>query len=152
MTVHGGDVWQVAEELGIPAPELLDFSANINPRGMPPRAMQRLARDASNVHLLSLYPDPSARCLRRALSEQLALPAGAIAVGSGAEALLAPILRCLRARRLMVPVPSFSEYRRVCAQQDIEHVPFPLDRSEYFRVPVDSLCERLKADPCDVVL
>src|SRR5258707_10658275 len=138
MPVHGGDVWQGAEELGIPAPELLDFSANINPRGLPPRAMQRLTRDASNVHLLSLYPDPSARRLRRALSEQLALPATAIVVGPGAEALLAPILRCLRARRLMVPVPAFSEYGRVCAQQDVEYVPFPLDRSECFRLPVDS--------------
>jgi len=52
----------------------------------------------------------------------------------------------------MVPVPAFSEYRRVCAQQDIEHLPFPLDRSAYFRVPVDSLCRRLEADPCGVVL
>ena len=46
MIVHGGDVWQVGEELGIPASELLDFSANINPRGLPPRARERLARDA----------------------------------------------------------------------------------------------------------
>ena len=33
MTVHGGDVWQVAEDLGIEASELLDFSAIINQRG-----------------------------------------------------------------------------------------------------------------------
>ena len=152
MTAHGGDVWQAATELGIPVSELLDFSANINPRGLPPRAMERLARDASDLHLLSLYPDPSALRLRQALSEQLALPAAAIAVGPGAEALLAPILRCLCARRLMVPVPAFSEYRRVCVQQEIEYVPFPLDRSECFRVPVDSLCRRLEAERCDVVL
>ncbi len=67
MTVHGGDVWQVGEELGIPASELLDFSANINPRGLPPRARERLARDASDPRLLSFYPDPSARRLRNAL-------------------------------------------------------------------------------------
>jgi len=152
MTVHGGDVWRAAGELGIPVSELLDFSANINPRGLPPQAMERLARDACDPQLLSLYPDPSASRLRRALSEQLALPSEAIAVGPGAEALLAPILRCLRARRLMVPVPAFSEYRRVCAQQDIEYVPFPLERSESFRISVDNLCRRLEAEPCDVVL
>src|SRR5260370_36497115 len=99
-----------------------------------------------------LYPDRSAGRLRQALSEQLALPATSIVVGPGAEALLAPILRCLRARRLMVPVPAFSEYRRVCAQQDIDYVPFPLDRSECFRISVESLCRRLEADPCDVVV
>jgi len=52
----------------------------------------------------------------------------------------------------MVPVPAFSEYRRVCAQQDIEYMPFPLDRSESFRISVDNLCRRLEAEPCDVVL
>jgi threonine-phosphate decarboxylase len=64
MIAHGGDVWQVGEELGIPALELLDFSANINPRGLPPGARERLAKDASDSRLLSLYPDPSARRLR----------------------------------------------------------------------------------------
>lgn len=152
MTVHGGDVWQVGEELGIPALELLDFSANINPRGLPPRAMERLLRDASDLQLLSLYPDPSARCLREALSEQLAVSTEAIVVGPGAEALLSPILRCLGTRRALVPVPAFSEYRRVCTQQGIEFAPFPLHRSELFRVPVDYFCRRIDAEQCGVVL
>lgn len=155
-TAHGGDVWQVAEELGIPATEvaldILDFSANINPRGLPPRAMARLAKDAADSRLLGLYPDPSARRLRNALSEQLAVsPADAIAVGPGAEALLSPILRCLGARRALVPVPAFSEYRRVCAQQDIEFVPFPLDRAEGFRLSVDGFCRRIEVERPDVV-
>ena len=38
MTVHGGDIWQIGEDLGIAPSDLLDFSANINPRGLPPRA------------------------------------------------------------------------------------------------------------------
>jgi len=152
MTVHGGDVWQVAGDLGIPARELLDFSANINPRGLPPLAMERLARDASDPRLLSLYPDPSARPLRNALSNHLAVAPEAIAIGPGAEALLAPILRCLSVRRVLVPVPAFSEYRRVCAQQAAEYVPFPLDRHTCFRVLVDDLCRRIEAERCDVVL
>ena len=71
MTVHGGDVWQVGEELGIEPSELLDFSANVNPRGLPHRARERLSHDASDSQLLSFYPDPSARRLREALSEHL---------------------------------------------------------------------------------
>jgi threonine-phosphate decarboxylase len=152
MTVHGGDVWQAAADLGIPVSELLDFSANINPRGLPAQAMERLARDASDPRLLSLYPDPSAARLRNALSNHLAVAPEAITVGPGAEALLAPILRCLGARRVLVPVPAFSEYRRVCAQQAAEYVPFPLDRRDCFRVPVDGLCRRIEAEQCDVVL
>jgi len=162
IAVHGGDVWQVAEELGIPASEvalagtsgILDFSANINPRGLPPRAKARLAKDAADSRLLGLYPDPSARRLRNALSEQLGVPAEAIAVGPGAEALLSPILRCVHAkwaRRALVPVPAFSEYRRVCGQQEVEFVPFRLDRAACFRVPVEDYCAGIERERCDVV-
>jgi threonine-phosphate decarboxylase len=148
---HGGDVWQVAKELGIGVSELVDFSANVNPRGLPPRAMARLAKDAADSRLLGLYPDPSARRLRKALSEQLGVPADAIVVGPGAEALLSPILSSVRARRALVPVPAFSEYRRVCAQEEVEFVPFRLECSACFRISTEDFCARIEKEKCDVV-
>jgi len=66
-----------------------NFSANVNPRGLPPRALARLTDDAANPQLLQRYPDPSAHALRSALSRQLDVPPEAIAIGPGAEALLA---------------------------------------------------------------
>jgi threonine-phosphate decarboxylase len=153
MIAHGGDVWQVSEGLGIPAAELLDFSANINPRGLPARARAQLAHDAADARLLSFYPDPSAQHLRNALSEQLGVPADAIVViGPGAEALLAPVLRALQSQRMLVPVPAFGEYRRVCDQNQIEFMPFPLSREELFRTPVDLLCRRIESTSPDTVL
>ena len=62
MIAHGGDVRQVSEQLGIPASELLDFSANINPRGLPARARARLA-------LKGLEYLPSTRRLLRRIRE-----------------------------------------------------------------------------------
>jgi threonine-phosphate decarboxylase len=137
MIAHGGDVWQVSQELGINASEILDFSANINPRGLPHPARERLTRDASDARLLSFYPDPSARRLRAALSEKLGVTANAIVVGPGAESLLAPILRSMQPGRALIPIPAFSEYRRVCEQQQVEFAVFPLLREELFQTPVD---------------
>lgn len=151
MTIHGGDVWQVAKKLGIRADELVDFSANINPRGLPEWALERLTRDAANADLLRLYPDPSACALRTALGRQLDVPAEAIVIGPGAEALMSPALRCLGSTRALVPIPAFSEYRRVCAQNDVEFVPFALDRSECFRVPVGRLCECVETGQFGIV-
>lgn len=152
MMAHGGDVWQVAEQIGVDATAILDFSANINPRGLPPRALERLMRDASDPQSLRFYPDPSASHLRSVLSKQHSAPPEAIVVGPGAEALLAPILRSFRARRVLIPTPAFSEYARVCQQQDAENVPFLLDRPECFRVPVDRLCEFIQGAQCDCVI
>lgn len=152
MIAHGGDVWDVAEELGIPVSELLDFSASINPGGLPPKARERLARDAADLRLLSFYPDPSARRLRRGLSEQHGVGTETIAVGPGAESLLAPILRSLEVRRALVPVPAFSEYKRACVQEKIEFVPFPLDRADLFRTNVDRFCRTIADGSYGVVL
>ena len=152
MIAHGGDVWQVGQELGIAVPEILDFSASINPRGLPHPARERLARDATDARLLSFYPDPSARRLRAALSEKLGVTPEAIVVGPGAESLLAPILRCVQPRRAFIPIPAFSEYRRVCEQQQSEFVPFPLLREELFQTPVDRFTEYIELERPGIVV
>ncbi len=152
MTIHGGDVWRVSEELGKPASEILDFSANINPRGLPDRARERLLKDAADSRLLSFYPDPSASHLRRALSKLLNCAAESIVVGSGAESLLSPIIRSLGVRRVLVPVPAFSEYRRVCEQEQVEFVPFKLLRADDYRIPVAPFCESIQNSQSDLVL
>jgi threonine-phosphate decarboxylase len=143
---HGGDVWKVAAELGIAPDDLLDFSANINPRGLPPKALDRLRHDASNPRTLSFYPDSSARVLRNALSRRLDVPSEAIVIGPGAEALLNPALRTTNASRALAPIPAFSEYRRVCEQEQVEFVPFLLDRAADFRLPVIEFCAAIQPD------
>jgi threonine-phosphate decarboxylase len=145
-------VWQVANDLGIHAEELLDFSANVNPRALPPCALARLARDAANPQLLRAYPEPSARSLRTALSRQVGVPEEAIVIGPGAEALIGPALRFAGASRVLVPVPAFSEYARVCAQLEVEFVAFPLDRSYCFRIPGDELCDIIETERFGMVV
>jgi threonine-phosphate decarboxylase len=152
MTVHGGDARVMAGELGIPASALLDFSANVNPRGLPPGAMRRLLEEASNPRLLGLYPDPSARRLRDALARRLNVPAEAIVVGPGAEALLSPAFRWLRGRRALVPIPAFSEYSRVCAREDIGYTPFALERADGFQLRVDCFCRRFESGAFDLAV
>ncbi len=152
MTVHGGDVWAVSESLGIAASEILDFSANINPRGLPAAAHARLVRDTADARLLGCYPDPAAKSLRRVLAKHLNCPAESIVVGPGAESLLAPILRCLQTVRALIPIPAFSEYRRVCGQEDIKFLPFKLLSAEQFRLPLDGFCELIENSVCDLVI
>jgi threonine-phosphate decarboxylase len=146
MTVHGGDVW----EQGVPVSEILDFSANINPRGLPAAAQERLIRDAADSRLLGFYPDPSARALRNAISQYIDCPPESIVIGPGAESLLAPIFRHLGCKRALIPVPAFSEYRRVCAQENVELVPFPLRRSDGFRMNAHNYVESILG--CDLAL
>jgi threonine-phosphate decarboxylase len=123
---HGGDVDRVAREAGIPPAQLLDFSANVNPMGLPARAAERLAREARDPRIVSQYPDPEAPELRCLLSRQLDVPGECIAIGAGADSLIHAAVRALRPKRCLIPIPAFSEYERACRAYGCEVVTIPL--------------------------
>jgi threonine-phosphate decarboxylase len=112
--VHGGDVERIARDTGIAADRFLDFSANVNPIGLPARAVERLAQEAADPRSVARYPDPEGSELRCVLSRQLDVPAGCIVIGAGADALIHAAVRALRPQRCLIPTPAFSEYERAC--------------------------------------
>lgn len=111
MTGHGGNVFQASLETGIPVSELLDFSASINPLGVPD-SVAAVIRD--NIGLLVHYPDPFADGISRDLSQHLGVPARSLVCGNGSTELIYLLVRALRPRRVMIPAPTFSEYERAC--------------------------------------
>lgn len=136
---HGGDVQRVAREFDLLPADLLDFSANINPRGLPPKAAERLTRDASNATVMMNYPDPEALELRNALSRLLNIPIDSIIVGGGAGALIMAIIQALRPRRCLIPVPAFNEYARACRSTGCAVEYFQLDEKDDFVIDRNAL-------------
>ncbi|MFQ6111116.1 MAG: pyridoxal phosphate-dependent aminotransferase, partial [Nitrospinota bacterium] len=109
---HGGNVWHLAERLGLPVAEILDFSASINPLGPPKGVREALKKALSEViH----YPEPTYKRLRQAICRYLGAPGLTplhILVGNGSSELLHFIPPFLKARRIAFPAPAFSEYER----------------------------------------
>ena len=107
---HGGGIHSAAAELQRPVAELLDFSASINPLGMPPtvRAAAAAALDEA-IH----YPEIHAESLVAALARHHHLDPRHFLPGNGSTPLFALFARTLRPRRALVVRPAFSEYQRV---------------------------------------
>ena len=103
---HGGDVTGYALEYG---KKPLDFSANVSPLGMPEGVRQAVTE---SLTWGAEYPDPMCRELRDTLGEYLQLPAEWILCGNGASDLIYRLCACGGFRRVLLPVPSFSEYQR----------------------------------------
>lgn len=96
---HGGDVYKNKIRL--------DFSINVNPLGTPEKVQQAAADAAKHI---SAYPDPYCGRLRKKLSETLGADEGDILCGNGAAELIFQFVLALRPKRVLLPVPSFSEY------------------------------------------
>lgn len=106
---HGGDVYRTAERLGVPEITVTDFSASINPLGMPKSSIEEIKKMMSS---LRNYPDPDACVFARKVSERFGLEHGRVQVGNGSTELIYLIPRALRPRRVLVTSPAFSEYER----------------------------------------
>ncbi len=106
---HGGNIYYYSRKYGIPADEILDFSASINPIGPSPRAL-RAIRSASAS--LDSYPDPDSTALTGALSDYLDVPEGSILAANGSTELIYLLPRALKPKRVVVLTPGFSDYER----------------------------------------
>lgn len=107
---HGGNVWAASRKLGIEPQKILDFSANINPLGPPPRVIELLKEKIH--HLVTLYPEPQAYSLAQAVAEKLDLPSECVIIGNGASELISLFFLILRPRKVLIPAPTYGDYAR----------------------------------------
>ncbi|MFA5516677.1 MAG: threonine-phosphate decarboxylase CobD [Desulfuromonadales bacterium] len=133
---HGGDIHRAARELGRPVEEILDFSASINPLGMPPE-VRRAAIAA--LSLAEHYPEPDAASLTHALAAHLQLPPSHLLPGSGSTELLYLFPRVIRPRRVLLVTPAFGEYARALRLAGTRIDTFPLAAEEDFRLDPERL-------------
>ncbi|MBC7293470.1 MAG: aminotransferase class I/II-fold pyridoxal phosphate-dependent enzyme [Thermoleophilia bacterium] len=106
---HGGDVTTLAALAGLPASDIVDFSANINPLG-PPAWLEKVV--AEHLSEVAHYPDPLCREFVRAVCERHSVLPEEVLAGNGSTELLHLLPRALPVRRALIPVPSFTEYER----------------------------------------
>lgn len=115
--LHGGDLEGMARKIGRKPSELLDFSANINPLGMPPGVREAVVEslDASLA-----YPDPFCRRLRAALADHTGWKEEYILCGNGGADLIYRLVYALRPKKALVTAPAFAEYEEALAQTGTE--------------------------------
>lgn len=115
--LHGGNIYDDRIQERCQGQKLLDFSANINPFGMPEKvrlAVTRALEDA--VH----YPDPLCRKLRRALACEYGVREEHLICGNGGADLIYRLVYALRPERALLTAPSFAEYEEALKQTGTE--------------------------------
>lgn len=128
---HGGEVVRAARELGLAPEAVLDFSANINPLGMP-EAVLAAARDA--LPRAAYYPEIDAAALRESLAAHHGLESDQVLPAAGSTELIYLFPRVLRPRRALLVRPSFSEYARSLELAGVPWDVFDLTPETNFRL------------------
>lgn len=140
--IHGGDVY-TAMDMGIEEGRILDYSANINPLGMP-EAVRRAAEKAL-MHC-DRYPDPLCRGLRAAVAEKEQVPQENLVFGNGAADLIFRLAAAEKPKKALVLAPSFAEYEKALTEINCRILRHRLREEEEFAL-TDRVLLQLKEDP-----
>ncbi|MCK4519920.1 MAG: threonine-phosphate decarboxylase [Candidatus Omnitrophica bacterium] len=103
---HGGDIYEVKRKF---KGEVIDFSANINPLGLPAAVKKVLCE---NFNKILHYPDPWGRNITERIAKYWQINKENILLGNGSSELIYLIISAFRPKTALIPVPSFSEYER----------------------------------------
>lgn len=110
---HGGNIYNRCD---IPEnTRIVDFSANVNPLGMPPSVKKAII---DNVDNFSNYPDPLCRDLRNEISKHESVPTDYIVCGNGAADIIHRIAVAMKPERVLLTAPTFSEYEHAVKSVD----------------------------------
>lgn len=129
---HGGDGFRYA-------PEVLDFSANISPLGLP-QSVQTALSDA--LKTFSQYPDPACGALRDAIAAREQVSAEWVHCGNGGAELIFQLAQARKPARAMVLAPTFSEYARALESVGCAVSYFEMHEKDGF-APTEKLLGRL---------
>lgn len=135
---HGGDVFGLSEE---EQDKVFDFSININPLGLSPEGRAALLAHWEKETLR--YPDVECRALKKSLSVRYGIPEESMALGNGATELMYKLLELLHPKKVIVPAPSFSEYRLSAEAAGCPVDSFLLKADQGFALPLEEIEKKL---------
>lgn len=139
--IHGGNIWAVARKYGLKVDEIADFSASINPL-IPHEDIRRII--LTNIESIFHYPDPEYKVLTGDIARILHIGHENILIGNGSIEFIYLIPRVLKTRKVLIPVPAFTEYEKSVLQSGaIPQFVYGTEES-CFKISVEDLINSLE--------
>lgn len=145
-STHGGNIYKKAKELGISEHQILDYSANISPLGIPSHIKKAMV-DA--IEGTINYPDPDCTALREAIGRQDGVEPDCVTCGNGGADLLYRLAFGLKPKKVLLPVPAFVEYEEAMTAAGARMVYETMDEDFHIR---EDMTERITEDTDLVIL
>lgn len=138
---HGGNIYKEARSHGVRKEDFLDYSANINPLGVP-ESLKKII--LSNLEGLVNYPDPECTELKEEIEKYLGVPFNRIIVGNGASEIIFLLFQVLHPKKVLIPAPTFSEYAKAAESYGVTVKYYERKEEKGFHLNAEELLEELE--------
>lgn len=105
--IHGGNIDELSRKYNLDKEKLIDFSANINPLGVNEKVKKAIIDALDKVEK---YPDITYHNLKSTISAFEDIQYNNLVLGNGAAEVIFNLVRAVNPKKVLIPVPTFSEY------------------------------------------
>ena len=133
---HGGNIKQIGRDNKIEYRKILDFSANINPLGMPSSVKKAIIEGLDEAEK---YPDITYFELKCAIAEFENINKDHLILGNGAAEVIFNVVRGINPKNTLILAPTFSEYEEATRAIDGNITYYKLKEENNFYIQDDIL-------------
>lgn len=137
---HGSDLEKIEQTFGIPRERIVGFGANVNPLGISPKLKAEMAR---KLDVITAYPDPDYRELRKHIAAYAGCLPEQILVGNGCTELISLFIQVTRPKEALIVSPTYSEYEREVRLSGGQVRYYALKEEQDFHLNPEDFCKAL---------
>lgn len=115
---HGGNIYDLAQELGCHPSEIMDMSSNMNPLGPCPDLVTLLQE---NINTITKLPEVDANRTVNAFAGRYHIDPERVVAGNGTTQFIYSIPRVLGTKRALIFGPTYADYADACV---MHHIPY----------------------------
>lgn len=146
---HGSDIEVIEKNYGINKDEIINFSSNVNPKGMPMSVKEAIIK---NVEVLERYPDRNNNNLFNSINHYTKANKDKIVVGNGVSEVMKYIISAINPKKSIIIMPTYSEYEKELKKVGCDVSYFLLDDKKDFMLDIDGLINELKNNSYDLLV
>lgn len=139
--IHGGNIVNMAQELGCKTSDLLDMSSNLTPFGMAPGLQEFLIK---NLEQITFLPESNSEKLCRFFAEKHGLQHDQVLAGNGTTEFIFALPADSGMKKVLLVNPTYSDYQLACSSAGVEVENFSLRKENNFQLDFSKLANRLQ--------
>lgn len=133
---HGGNIFDLAQQLHCPVNEIIDMSSNLNPLGPPPGLCEYLV---DQIAAITALPEVDALRVRSAIGKSLGVDPECILAASGTTQFIYAIPRILGIQKALILGPTYADYADACRLNNCRHFLLSSSPSDLFQPDMEQL-------------
>ncbi|WP_195250764.1 pyridoxal phosphate-dependent aminotransferase [Romboutsia sp. 1001713B170207_170306_H8] len=146
---HGANLYDLSSKYGFSKEEFMDFSSNINPFGTSTLAKEFII---NNIDIISMYPDPNYKNLKKSISSYCNCLQNNIVLGSGATELISSFIKTINPKSALLLSPAYSEYENELSKINCDITKYFARYEKDFKINVFELIDNIKENNYDLVI